>query len=240
MFSALRTASGITLWSGDPDCANAYAELQKRLRTNLAAFLLPGQELGNRRKGNLGEYITLQVARENDFAGKDFQKIFRNADAPLTDASAAGLDLVYVYFSPDGDVAKDFVVIQEVKTTQDADLKIAKSVVNDYQKLFGKDPEFNLSSRIASIKTHLEFKDFEKSFLMRVERLAQVTPSACIQIRLYPTLVHEKVGASPEKVLVAVRAEISTQGWPATSIAPWSIALSDIEEGLVKLAQNGY
>lgn len=146
-----------------------------------------------------------------------------------------------MYLDPGGDAAKDLLYVQEVKTTKNPELTYGDRLVGDYRKLFSVDPEFNLANRVAFLKNVLELERKKpRAVRERVEALCGINPASCIQVRLLPTLVHERAGADPEKRLVAVRAEIKALGWAASRIAPWSIALTGIQRGLKKLARNGY
>ncbi|HXV81076.1 MAG TPA: hypothetical protein VEG60_14455, partial [Candidatus Binatia bacterium] len=213
MFISNVTSTEIFLWVGDPDCLSAYCAIQKELRKHVLKWLGSSEALGPRREGNLGEYIAFQVASKHGLNGPGYQVFLENAKAPLSNISTNGVDLTYIYLDPGGDRTKDLLYLQEVKTTKDPKLTYGDRLVDDYKKLFSLDLEFSLANRIAKAKNVLELERRKtRDVLERVEALCGISPGSCIQVRLLPTLVHERSGSDPEKRLVAVRAEIKALG----------------------------
>jgi hypothetical protein len=53
-------------------------------------------------------------------------------------------------------------------------------------------------------------------------------------VRLLPTLVHEKNGTTPHPKMLAIRETLIGLGW--TEVEAWAIALSDLDQRLVRIA----
>ena len=182
--------------------------------------------------GNLSEFIGFCIGKETDFAG--CYVFAANAGTPLSDIATNGLDIVWLWF--DHDPRKDFGVLQEVKATTQAELNYATNLVNDYRKLFGTDLQFTLQSRVQAIKNELEYKVKRPDLCTRADALAGVSPASCPGISLVPTLVHDLASKPPVPKLLAVRTAIAALGWPTGAVIPWSVALSDLESWLLRLA----
>lgn len=229
-----QTTSGIELWRGDPTCQAAHEALLTVLaKTGL--FLAAGDQLTTRRQGNLGEFIALNVALQAPLQHNSIHAL--NAFQPLQDISHAGLDVTYLYFDPT-DPAKDHLYIQEVKTTSGVTLSYADTLTEDYQKLFEEDPKFTLNTRIQGLATKVELGDKRPDLSDRLRALAATEAKLCTQVKLIPTLVHEKAGTSPVTKLLAVKTAISTLGWGPAQIQPWSIALEDLIPRLTRMARG--
>ena len=151
--------------------------------------------------------------------------------------SLPGLDITYVMID-ESNSRGDFVCLQEVKTTGDTNLAYANNLVRDYEKLFGYDLDFTLASRLQVVANKFELEQNLPHLCERVLALAGETPSECVRVQLVPTLVHERTGALPVPKLLAIRTAISSQGWTATNIHAWSIALSNLDDKLQRLARG--
>lgn len=230
-----QSANGVDLWTGDPDCQHAHETLLTALAV-FGNFIGPTQSLGTRRQGNLGEFISLHVATGP--ANLQHSKAYAiNAFDPLQDVSSPGLDITYAYFDAE-DEDRDRLYVQEVKTTGEVSLSYADTLVTDYEKLFGEDPNLTLGTRVQAIAMRVELGEKEPMLANRLRRLASTQPKTCTHIRLVPTLVHELKGTSPQKKLLAVASAISTLGWPMGSINPWGIALTDLVARLGRMARG--
>jgi hypothetical protein len=226
---------GLMLWLGQPDCQTAHDYLLSRLINMGVNFIPCNRSLDVRRKGNLGEFICLSVSSYTSL--ENTLKFANNAVNPLGAMSLPGLDLTYIFVdSQNSD--RDLAIVQEVKTTGSDDLSYADNLTRDYQKLFEDDLEFTLASRLQVIANKLELEQNRPELCERVLAMAGEIPSECRQIRLIPTLVHERVGAAPIPKLLAIRTAISSYGWPLTHIHGWSIALSDLDDRLQRLARG--
>ena len=198
MTFAFQNISGVDCFWGNPDCSAGYAWIQERLRDLCAQWLSSEDSLGDRRKGNLGEFIAFHVSRNTGLNGAGFHCILGNAHKPLSSSSDPGLDIVFVYLDPSGDSTMDRLVIQEVKTTGSASLTYADALTEDHQKLQEADTNTNLVSRVQAIKGTLKYEfGLNQAMLARVEAMGHPVAGRCTQVILLPTLVHEKVGANP-------------------------------------------
>ena len=79
-----QTMSGIDCYEGDPDCAAAYTWIQNCLRELCTKWLSSTAKLGDRRKGNLGEFIVFHVSESGGLNGDGYYCILGNAHKPLT------------------------------------------------------------------------------------------------------------------------------------------------------------
>ena len=229
------TAGGIQLWVGNPDCQTAHNFLLGHLVRMQANFIGATEELGTRRQGNIGEFIGLRVAYDAGMGG--LRKFAANATNPLNTISKTDLDICYILFH-ESDESRDIIYIQEVKTTFGLTLSYADTLAKDFEKLFGGDPNLTLQSRMQVICTRLEIETNEEHLCERALALAATKPAECTKVRLIPTLVHERVGTQPAPKLVAVRTSIISQGWNGSSVDAWSIAFTDLEDRLTRLARG--
>lgn len=221
------------LWTGDPDCQAAHDHLLAELAKAKIHFLPSGTAVSTRRKGNLGEFISLAVGRANDFS---LCRVFAaNAFNPLSDNSRTDLDLLWLFFGPSA--ADDFGVVQEVKTTGNASLGYADRLIEDYGKLFSGNFQFTLQSRLGSAANAMEGLGFPSDLCCRTRDLGGISPATSPQVRLTPTLVHERIGANPATKLATIKSTlVSSEGWAPASIDCWSIALQDLDSRLARLA----
>jgi hypothetical protein len=226
---------GVSLWEGDPDCQTAHDALLTRLAAMHTSFIGVTATLDVKRKGNIGEFISLYVS---SYTGLRPAYCFaNNAVNPLSGISLSGLDITYILLDQANPV-NDLAILQEVKTTGDTSLNHANHLIRDYQKLFDGDLDFTLASRLQVIANKFEMEQHLPHLCERVLALAGDTPNECSHVNLFPTLVHEKNGAAPLPKLLAIRTSISSQGWPLTRISAWSIALSDLDKRLERLARG--
>jgi hypothetical protein len=232
-------ALGVDCFAGNPTCADGYAWIQAHLQALCSNWLPPGSKLGDRRKGNLGEFIAFHVSEDSGFCGKGYFCMVGNANKPLSSSSDPGLDIAFVYLDPKDDEDQDRLYIQEVKTTGSATLSYADALTEDHKKLQAADANTNLLSRIQAIKGTLKYQfKLAKPFLDRVEKMGHPDANKCKKVILLPTLVHEKHMANPGKKLSQVKVDIAALGWPASNIFPRSIALTRLNDGLLALAMN--
>ena len=190
--------------------------------------------MDNRRKGNLGEYISLHVGSALDFTSV-LQIFAHNAVAPLQPISAAGIDICYALFD-EVNPKNDILWIQETKTTSAKDIALADHLVEDYEKLFGTDLNRTLHSRIQVMQNRLEVERKQPALSSRLGALAGTTPAQCVNIRLIPTLVHDKASNDPVVKLVAVRSSICSFGWSQSQIDGWSVPFVALDDVLGRLA----
>lgn len=227
--------SGVLVHSGDPDCDAAHAALLSVLQTMGTPFLGPGDTISKSQKGNLGEFISLHIGRHASFAGH--QTFANNAIQPLTKISGAGVDLIFVYFDP-SDESNDLMYIQETKTTAQDSLNYFGALETDYQKLFSTDINLTLQSRIAFLTNSFEMERNNDDYARRVQRLGGASPNQCTRVRLVPTGIHKAGVGNPVQKMLAVKTAITGFGWAQSSISPWTIGLSDLEDRLLRLARG--
>lgn len=225
----------IELWLGSPDCQTAHNALLAELVRLKSNFINAAANPTNIQRGSLGEFIALRIAQT---ALPNISQTFApNAINPLNSASISGIDLTYLLFH-ESDENLDLVFIQEVKTTIGSSLSYGDALISDYEKLFGTNLNFTLQSRLQAISNSLEIERNLPDLVDRVNRLAGVTPQTCNNVRLYPTLVHEREDTAPVAKMVAIRQAISSIGWPASSINAWAIALTDLDDRLKRLSRG--
>lgn len=229
--------SGVLVNLGDPDCDAAHKALLIELQRLRVPFLDDGTALTNRQKGNIGEFVTLHVARGLQFGA--MHKQAGNALEPLSDISKAGLDLVYVYLD-ESNSQNDLIYIQEIKTTGQNTLGYWDKLTVDYEKLFATDLNLTLQSRIQTLAFRFEIEQNNDEYAERVRRLGATTPQGCTNVRLLPTGIHDVNVGNPVQKLVAIRSAITVFGWSAAQIAPWAIGLSDLEQRLLRLARGKF
>lgn len=227
--------SGVLLNLGNPNCDAAHQALLSELQRLRVPFLDPNTALTNRQKGNIGEFVTLHVARGMEF--DKMQKQAGNALEPLSDISKAGLDLIYVYFD-ESDHEKDLLYVQEIKTTGQKNLAYWDNLTADYEKLFATNLNFTLQSRIDTLAFKFEIEQNNDDYAERVRRLGATTPQGCANVRLLPTGIHDLEVGHPVAKLIAIRSAITVFGWNANQIAPWAIGLSQLEDRLLRLARG--
>jgi hypothetical protein len=232
-FSA-RIENDIELWEGAPDCQAAHDAVLEQLFKYCKNFLVAGESVSERHKGNLAEFIACMLGKHHDLSA--YCVFAANAFNPLSNISKSDLDLVWVLF---GNVpSDDALVLQEVKATGSSDLAIAYKIPDDYQKLFGSKPNFTLSTRLQAIKNQLEIGQDRKDLSLRINAFLCKSPTTARSTTLLPTLVHEKVGADPVTRLLAVRTNLQNKGWSGDSIRSWSVSFTDLEKRFERLAHG--
>jgi hypothetical protein len=193
--------------------------------------------LDTRLKGNLGESIGFYIGKNHEF--RDCRAFAANALTPFRNISQADLDIVWVLFADDS--KDDLAILQEVKTTSSSDLAYADKLTEDYAKLFGSDPRTTLHTRLQGIKARLRYEQNEPALSDRVAELAANSgrsAKTATQLLLVPTLLHERSGTDPVKKMVAIRSAITGLGWQSQYIEPYAIGLTDLDDRLLRLANE--
>lgn len=227
--------------TGDPDCAAFYGWALKKLGDILSqwhkAYTGP-MTMGL--QGNLGEFLSYYAARDAGLAGTGFTGPAIGANSPLNIAAPPGLDATIVYLSPDGDKSKDRLFVMEMKTTVADQLGYANNLVSDCKKLLDDTrPSTNLSNRMSWLKGMLsDTVGFSDEQLERVEDLYRPTAADCIKVKLMPTLIHDLRYGDPVVTLDGVAHKIELLGWLPSSVEPWSVALTRLEECLGHLRKQ--
>ena len=185
-------------------------------------------------KGNLGETICLCVGIWHAYG--QCIPFPANAFNPLKRISHPDIDIVWINFgATDKD---DLAILQEVKTTSDPSLQITRSLIADYDKLFGTNPSLTLQTRLGAIKTEIEFKLKRLDLSSRVNRLAGQSPRTSPKVRLVPSLVQELNDPDPTLKLLAVKQTVCGKGWQADSVSTWAVRLSDLDDRLHRLSEG--
>ena len=224
------------LWNGNPSCQSAHDAILAWLKSICSVF--PGAEvLDTRLKGNLGESIGFYIGKTYEF--ESCSAFAANALTPFRNISQPDLDIVWVMFSDDA--KDDIAVLQEVKTTSRSDLAYADRLTEDYGKLFGSDPRTTLHTRLQGIKARLRYEQNQPALADRIADIASASgqsPRTATHFRLLPTLLHERTGTDPVKKMVAIRSAISGLGWQPPFVKPCAIALTDLDDRLLRLANK--
>jgi hypothetical protein len=232
-YCQMTESSGVTLWRGHPDCAALHLAVLEWMRGLPVPFLAQSGAVTRAIKGNIGEAIAFHVGWTHLYREPQYWVFPANALKPVNPIAASDIDIVWLYFGDNGD---DFVLLQEVKSTASPDLSYATEVVDDYNKLFGTDVNRTLHTRLQDLKTKLEYIHKQPSLAKRVSTLAGNSPATSPLIRLVPTVVHELAGSDPVTRLVAIRSTLIGKGWSPAVVTPWSIAITDLEERIGRLA----
>ena len=231
---------GCQIWVPDPDQSTAHALLLTTLATTVGGnFLSPDSTLNQPQFGNLGEFLTLYVGDSCAGLPSTYRCHPVNGREPLKRVSDSGVDLLWFHF--DADPQDDLIVLQEVKSTRQADLRHADGLIDDYQKLFSTDPAVILSSRIGSLKLLLRVTLRKPELVARCDRFVGTEPTECRDLRLMPTLVFDTSvamhGAAARKLSI-VRTTICGDGWLDTQVQPWGICLDELEAEFEALAKG--
>src|SRR5262245_21621045 len=186
------TADGVVAWRGKPNCQAGHDAVLIWLKEHAKPFRVPGSVPPDDHilRGNLGESIAFFVSFWHDC--KDHRVFATNALRPFRPKSDIDIDIVWLSFA--GEPRNDFAIIQEVKTTGDLDLSYARTLVDDYEKLFGTNVRLTLHTRLQDIKIDLLYKvggAAGKELAQRVSMLAGQSPKTSPKVQLRPTLVHE-------------------------------------------------
>ena len=167
---------GALLWAGDPDCQAAHEAILHWLQENCPTFCATPPEGGNVNilRGNLGETIAFCAGYWYVFDSSHIKPFTANALNPFGRISKSDIDIVWIRFGETGD--DDTAFLQEVKTTGDASLSLADSLISDYDKLFDTNPQVTLHTRLQYIKNTLEFEHNQPDLCPRVAALAGQSP----------------------------------------------------------------
>jgi len=233
---AKHDAGGVVLWVGDPDCQAAHDAILRWLQENCPLFSTQSAEDDNILRGNLGETIAFCAGHWSVFNDTLAHAFTANALNPFGKGSRPGIDIVWIRFgaTPDDDVA----VFQEVKTTGSPSLTLADNLISDYDKLFGTDPRFTLHTRLQDIKNKLEYEHGRPELCPRMTELAGQSPQTSPQVRLFPTLVHERHESDPRTKMLAIRETLCGKGWARQAVQAWAIGFFDLNDRLFRLAQG--
>ena len=229
-----RGVPGWLAWEGDPADDAAHQTVLDWLRCAVTAgFLESSESLSNATKGNLGEFIAYRLGQSYVFTNVTIAHA-ANAWDPLSQISRPGIDIVWLYFGEtDSD---DWAALQEVKTTGGDSLRLADGLITDYDKLFGENLRLSLQTRLGALKNKLE-QQGQGDFSPRVTALGGPSPELARGIRLFPTLIHDAAHDSSTK-MTAIRQVLIGQGWSSNVVECWSIALSDLDDRLSRLARG--
>ena len=226
-------------WRCHPSPSHAHQALLACLRRLTdGAFLSPGTALSDRRKGNLGEFVSFFVGTECAGMGS-WHVCAANALNPLDDISRPGVDIVWLFFGRTP--SQDRALLQEVKTSSTSAVSAAYGLRDDYAKLFSSDPECTLKTRLSAIKSRIEFEWRQLSLVRRVNRFMGVRPSMCEGVRVLPTLVFDPTQAgfpTAEGRLVLVRSTLLGASWDPTAVTPWAIGIENLDSHLQHLSQG--
>lgn len=235
---ALKTLkkSRVVLWRGNPDCQAAHDFLRTRLLAVATPLPAHTAHLSRRTQGNLGEFMAFCVGTDFAFPTRFFTPFAANAHSPVSDISRPDADILWLHINRDP--SKDKLVVHEVKTTIVPSLSLARGLVADYKKLFGVDPALTLHSRLLWLANKVEWELRKPEWCSRIHALAGDSPNTSTRIRLVPTLVHERHKGKPIARLLAVREVVSTFGWDPNQIKPWSIAVDDLQDRLLRLSRG--
>lgn len=228
------SGSGWQMWEGDPDDSAAHQTIRDWLQVAATAgYLEPTEPLTNAVKGNLGEFIAYRIGQSYVFTNVEIADT-ANAWDPLSHISRPDVDIVWLYFG--SDEAEDWAALQEVKTTGEASLSLADSLIDDYEKLFGENPRLTLQTRLGALKNKLDQRG-QGHLSPRITALGGPDPTQARGIMLVPTLLHDAANDSTVKMAV-VRQSLIGQGWSIDAIECWSIVLSDLDSRLTRLARG--
>jgi hypothetical protein len=229
-------------WRCHPTADDACKRLLDILReTVCGAFRPEPYVLNERHVGNLGEFVAMCVGKHWHAEFEPYHIFAANGFEPLTNASRPGLDLVWIFFG--NTASEDVAVLQEVKTTDKADLEIAYKIKPDYEKLFDTDPSLTLKSRLSAVKTRLELEARRKDLALRVNKFICIKPNLCSSLSVLPTLVYDCATTAQTHALermMTVRTSISALGWETRQVKSWAIAIEKLYEKLTKLATGAY
>jgi hypothetical protein len=227
-------AGNVTLWAGTPDCQAAHEQILAWLCERYPKYPSKPRTLDNAMKGNLGEAISFVVAKGDAYGG--YHAFAANALDPFSGIPRSKIDIVWICFAKNK--ADDQAVLQEIKATSDASLNYADELLVDAEKLFGPDLRFTLRSRLDDIKYQVIHTLKKPELAPRINALGGKTPKKSFGVKLLPTLVHERNGTDPAKKMLAIRTALLGKGWDSNAIEAWSIAMSDFDARLLRLAQG--
>ena len=226
--------TGWLAWEGDPDDDAAHQAVLTWLQGVVTAgFLGPSEPLTNAIKGNLGEFIAYRIGESFVFTNVTIAHA-ANAWDPLSHISRPDIDIVWLHF---GDAeTDDWAALQEVKTTGEPSLRLADDLIADYDKLFGENLRLTLQTRLGALKNKLE-QQGQGVLSPRVTALGGPSADQARGIRLLPTLLHDAADDSLTKMSV-VRQVLIGRGWSSDVVECWSVALTDLDDRLSRLAKG--
>ena len=226
--------AGWSAWAGDPDDDAAHQTILAWLQSSVTAgFLDVTGCLSNRVKGNLGEFIAYRIGKNYVFTNITIAHT-ANAWDPLSEISRSDIDIVWLHFG--STEADDWAALQEVKTTGGSSLGLADNLISDYEKLFGENLRLTLQTRLNAVKNKLD-QQGRGHLSSRVTALGGPAPDRARGIQLIPTLLHDAAHDSSAK-MVAIRQALIGRGWATDAVGCWSIALSDLDQRLTRLARG--
>jgi hypothetical protein len=225
-------SGAVALWTGDPGSQAGHDYLRTWLKNNIKPYPVVWKVGDTRTQGNLGEVIAYCVGELT--ALPTFRCFAANAFYPFSGIARNTIDLVWIQFGPNP--ADDYAIIQEVKTTFDFDLTYAKALITDYEKSFGINPRFTLSTHFNEIKLKLEKEHKRPDLAARMNNLIATGPGDAKKVRCIPTLVHDDAGIDAAGTLTAVQCALKAQGWAVVN--PCSIALSDIAARFPRIVED--
>jgi hypothetical protein len=194
------------------------------------------EPLNPRLAGNLGEFITFFIGNGTRY--QSCHVTAANALAPISNISKPDLDLLWLHL-PEGRPQEDYAVVQEVKTTYASDLGYARELLRDYAKLFGVEPSLTLISRLRYASNVFRYQTRRPDLAERILDLAGITPATCPNIRLTPTLIHDRAYGDPITTMAAIRTVlVAADGWSDSSVDMWAIALGALRDRLERLARG--
>ena len=126
MFHCINQQS-VSCWRGTPDCQAAHNYILDWLTRLEVQFLVQGEDIGLRRKGNLGECIAFLIARDNGHG--EAMSFAPNGLKPTHNISRPEIDIVWLFL--EDAPAEDYAVLQEVKTTGASNPDYADQLIVD-------------------------------------------------------------------------------------------------------------
>ena len=225
-------SQNVRIWSGNPDCQLAHDTLIKWLRARGVEFKADASVDDNILKGNLGETIAFYIGLHHGYG--DCHSFAANALRPFNPNSSIDFDIVWVFFGQNQN--DDWAALQEVKATSGTNLAYADALIPDYNKLFGTNLRLTLQTRFQDLQAKLEFESKRPDLGKRLFRMAGNAPSTSSQLKLLPTLVHEKNNTQPQPKMLAVRETLVGMGWG--QVEAWAVGLSELDVRIVRIAKG--
>ena len=224
--------TGVVVWTGNPDCQSAHDWLLAWLQARKFPFLAqPPSESNTRIQGNVAETLSMCLAL--NFRRPTKLCFPANAQHPFSNISRPDIDLLWIGFGTLP--SDDYVVVQEIKSTGGDNLNYADTLLTDYDKLFARDPQFTLQTRLQAIQTELEMQNAPYDLLARIAKIAGTSPQTSGNgVRLIPTLVHDLNSISPTPKMLGISATLTGRGW--NNVEPWAIGMTDLLARFRRLA----